>query len=77
MIDTKHKQYKLKCPICSCEDDICNFPDLWWDDKNNTKAQNQQVYLLKELQAKGYNLVSCGFCGCVFIHRTERNILND
>lgn len=35
------------------------------------KALSDQFTLLQEMQDKGYNLVNCGSCGDVFIHRME------
>lgn len=61
----------LTCPYCGFTDDICSFPDLFYTDLNNTAAQNEQYKLLLELNEIGYNIVSCGKCEGIFIHKTE------
>lgn len=39
----------------------------------NTPEELEQVKLLKEIQEKGYNVVTCGNCPTVFLHRTGVN----
>ena len=59
----------LKCPNCERYMEFCDCPDLFYTDSNNTKELNEQYKLLQEIQAQGYNIVTCGHCGQVFIHR--------
>lgn len=59
----------LKCPYCNFEGEECNFPDLFYTDCESTKSIIEQEKLLFEIQNKGYNIVTCGRCGSVFIHR--------
>lgn len=61
----------LKCPHCGLYQEFCNFPDLFYSDASNSKDINEQLKLLEELQTKGFNVVSCGHCGQVFIHRIQ------
>lgn len=37
---------------------------------------NKQHKLLLELQNKGYNIVTCGNCGAVIIHKTGKHKLH-
>ena len=62
--------YDLTCPYCNYKGDYCDFPDLFYTDMNNTPELDEQYTLLRELWSKGYNIVTCGNCGQVFIHRT-------
>jgi hypothetical protein len=58
----------LQCPYCGFTGDFCDFPDLIVEDEDNTKGEKEQVKLLEKLWTKGYNIVTCGHCGDVFIH---------
>lgn len=62
---------ELKCPHCGYTGDECNFPDLFYRDITNTKEINKQVDLLYELNSNGFNIVTCGDCGQVFIQKLE------
>lgn len=62
---------KLTCPYCKYTSDICNFPDLFYADDDNTDGLNSQFELLLELNSVGYNIVTCGRCGDVFIQKFE------
>ena len=55
----------LKCLYCDFENDISNFPDLFYDGCEYP----EQYKLLQELQDVGYNIVTCGACGYVFIQK--------
>ena len=57
----------LKCPHCGFEDEICNFPDLFYEGCKYP----EQYKLILELQSKGYNIVTCGMCGEPFIQKLE------
>jgi len=35
----------------------------------------RQVALSDELQDKGYNIVTCGNCGCVLLHRINASVI--
>lgn len=59
----------LICPYCKYQNEECNFPDLFYDDINNDFYIKQQLQNLKEIQQLGYNIVTCGDCGQVFIHK--------
>ena len=61
--------YDLICPYCNFTNEEANFPDLFYEDSNNNLYLKQQLQNLKELQALGYNVVTCGDCGQVFIHK--------
>lgn len=58
----------LQCPYCGTIQDKCDCPDLFYKDLNNSKALDRQAELLETLQGKGFNIVTCGHCGQVFIH---------
>lgn len=58
----------LRCPYCGYESDFCDFPDLFYDDYDVTCEMKKQLDLLIALQELGYNIVTCGQCGQVFIH---------
>lgn len=60
----------LKCPHCEHYQEFCECPDLFYPDASNSKDVNNQLKLLEEMQRKGFNVVTCGHCGQVFIHRT-------
>lgn len=60
----------LKCPHCEHYQEFCDCPDLFYPDINNSKDMRNQLKLLEEMQTKGFNVVTCGHCGQVFIHRT-------
>lgn len=57
----------LKCPYCGYEDDVSSFPDLFYEGCK----YSEQYKLIQELQKKGYNIVTCGMCGDVFIQKME------
>lgn len=57
----------LRCPYCGFYGEECHFPDLFYADKNNSKELNEQYRLLLDMQKAGFNIVTCGDCGCVFI----------
>jgi len=40
------------------------------------KTQKEQYELLMELQSNGFNIVTCGNCGAVVIHRTKMDELS-
>ena len=64
-------KFDITCPHCGYIDEDCNFPDLFYTDKNNSKEINRQLNLLQEMQDYGFNVVTCGECGNVFIARLE------
>ena len=68
---TNNYDYDLTCPYCNYKGDYCDFPDLFYTDSNNTPARDEQYKLLQQLWTKGFNIVTCGECGQVFIHKTE------
>ena len=55
----------LKCPYCERYQDPSECPDLFTEFDNS-----EQYKLLREMQNKGFNIVTCGHCGQVFIHKT-------
>lgn len=59
----------LRCPHCDEVQEPCNCPDLFYEDINNSKGLNEQYKLLLELNECGFNIVTCGHCGQVFIHK--------
>lgn len=59
---------KLKCPYCERYMDPSECPDLFVD--GDCSSPTEQVDLLHEMWTKGFNIVTCGECGQVFIHRT-------
>ena len=65
----------LKCPFCGFESDYCDFPDLFYTDENNSNW-TKQYNLQKEIQQLGYNIVTCGDCGEVFIIKKEEHESN-
>lgn len=65
------KERFLKCPYCNYESDECDFPDLFYEDSNNSPELNRQWEMAEEIWALGYNIVTCGQCGKVFIQRLE------
>lgn len=59
----------LKCPFCEHYQEFAECPDLFYSDETNTQPINEQLKLLEEIQNKGFNIVTCGHCGQVFIYR--------
>ena len=59
---------ELRCPHCGWESESYNFPDLFCYDCNMSSELQKQLELLQRLQQKGFNIVTCGHCGQVFIH---------
>lgn len=58
----------LVCPYCGFTSDESAFPDLFYtDDDDTTYEMKKQLELLIALQELGYNIVTCGDCGQVFI----------
>lgn len=57
----------LVCPYCGFTSDESGFPDLFYDDYDTTYEMKKQLELLIALQELGYNIVTCGDCGQVFI----------
>lgn len=71
---TEVGEHNLVCPHCGMVGEPCDMPDLFFNDLNNTKEENEQAKLLEEMWEVGFNVVTCGDCGGAFIHRVERNI---
>ena len=63
------KDYDLQCPYCGMIGDYCDFPDLFVDGDDSSPVE--QVEMLQELWEHGFNIVSCGQCGGIIIHRIE------
>lgn len=59
----------LKCPHCEHYQEFCDCPDLFYVDAMRSKDWNEQEKLMAEINSYGYNIVTCGHCGQVFIHR--------
>lgn len=59
----------IKCPYCNALHEPSGCPDLFYTNDTNTSEINEQVVLQTELQTLGYNIVTCGNCGEVFIHK--------
>jgi hypothetical protein len=57
----------ITCPYCGFTSDECDFPDLFYDDYDMTYEMKKQLEILTALQELGYNVVTCGDCGQVFI----------
>ena len=57
------------CPYCKYYSEVSNFPDLFYEDLSNDLYIKQQLQSLRELQSLGYNIVTCGDCGQVFIQK--------
>lgn len=47
---------ELKCPYCGFESDICDFPDYFYDEKNDKE-------IISLLEDYNINIVTCGMCG--------------
>lgn len=74
--ENHHEVYVgLQCPYCGFTGDFCDFPDLIIEDEEQTAGEAEQVELLEKLWVKGFNVVSCGHCGLVFIHETKKELL--
>lgn len=59
----------LKCPHCEQYQEFCDCPDLFYTDITNTTLIEKQYKMLLELNQLGYNIVTCGNCGQVFIQK--------
>ena len=68
----EYNNYDYICPNCGFESDPCDFPDLYYSDTATTELIKNQVKLQEELQDKGYNIVTCGLCGQVFIVKEDK-----
>ena len=64
-----NKENLLKCPYCNHEGELCDFPDLFFGDCETSKELLDQESLLNEIQATGFNIVTCGECGNALIHK--------
>lgn len=70
--ENNHQVYiGLQCPYCGMVGDCCDFPDFIIDDCDNTAGEAEQYKLLEKLWDKGFNVVTCGHCGDVFIHEIK------
>ena len=61
----------LECPYCGFIGDECDFPDLFYTDCESSKGIIEQEKLLQEIQSHKLNIVTCGMCGDVFIHKIK------
>ena len=61
---------ELRCPYCGYIGDECDFPDFFVE--GDDYSPHEQVELLHELWKHGFNIVSCGMCGDVFIHKIKK-----
>ena len=60
-------EYYLTCPTCGFKADPCGFPDLYWEvDEDDYPEQYEYQRAIQKL---GFNIVRCGECGEVFIHK--------
>lgn len=57
----------ITCPYCGFTSDDYDFPDLFYTDYDVTCEMKKQLERLTALQELGYNVVTCGACGQVFI----------
>ena len=64
---------ELTCPHCCLSSDPCDFPDWLWAD-SDVDEYPDQYDILMDMQKVGFNVVTCGRCGEVFLHRTGRTI---
>ena len=62
-------ELELICPYCHKEFGYADCPDLFID--GDGSSPQEQVDLLEELWEYGFNIVTCGECGQVFIHRIK------
>ena len=60
---------ELSCPYCNFTGELCDFPDFFYEEGDDN-ALNEQLKILQEIQELGYNVVTCGHCGDVFLHRS-------
>lgn len=60
----------LTCPYCGLYSYICDFPDLFCEADEDEFPE--QLEYQHAIQKAGYNIVTCGDCGYVFIHKIER-----
>ena len=58
----------LKCPYCKQILGYADCPDLFASEDDEDLEEQED--LLFEMQRAGYNVVVCGDCGQVFLHRT-------
>lgn len=63
---------ELTCPYCGHNSDPCDFPDWLWAD-GDVELYPEQYQILLEIQAVGFNAVTCGQCGSMFLHRCGNN----
>lgn len=68
---------ELSCPYCNWGGEYCDFPDLFYQNADNTIGLNKQYKLLQELWSVGYNIVTCGCCGNPFIIKIDKEIQNE
>ena len=61
----------LECPYCGFIGDECDFPDLFYTECESTEGIIEKEKLLNEIQSHKLNIVTCGMCGDVFIHRIK------
>lgn len=76
MLEDKLKELSgelLRCPHCNKLQELCDCPDLFYKDTNNSEEINKQYDLQSELNNLNYNIVTCGNCGQVFIHKIILN----
>lgn len=57
----------LQCPFCGFTGDFCDFPDLFYE--ADEESYNEQYQYQQSLIDLGYNIVTCGHCGDVFIQK--------
>lgn len=66
-LKVKHEDL-LKCPHCKSILDYGDCPDLFASEEEELLIKQEN--LLHEMWKAGYNVVTCGNCGQVFIHKT-------
>ena len=60
---------ELKCPYCGYTGEDCDFPDYFYEaDEDYPEQYEYQV----AIQKAGYNIVTCGQCGDVFIQKLNK-----
>ena len=59
----------LECPYCNNIVEHQDCPDLWSNEKHPDYKKQEKI--LKNMQKCGFNVVTCGICGGIFLIEKE------
>lgn len=64
----------IKCPYCDNTVELKDCPDFWYNEEHPDYKKQEKI--LRRMQKRGFNIVTCGICGGVILVEKENIICN-